>query len=145
MLSAADAVRTATERAADERFVAVCLASTGHVIGNLYAAPDGPPQWRTWEIGYVFDPQHWGNGYATEACGALLRELFVDRSAHRVVAHCDPRNARSWALLERLGFRREAHLRSAASFAVDDAGRPIWHDAFGYALLSDEWERAAVR
>jgi RimJ/RimL family protein N-acetyltransferase len=79
-----------------------------------------------------------------EPCRALLRELFVDRSAHRVVAHCDPRNTRSWALLERLGFRREAHLRAAASFAVDDAGNPVWHDAFGYALLSDEWERAAV-
>jgi hypothetical protein len=30
------------------------------------------------------------------------------------------------------------------SFAVDDAGRPVWHDAFGYGLLSDEWEHAAV-
>ncbi|PVU84088.1 GNAT family N-acetyltransferase [Cellulomonas sp. WB94] len=144
VLSADDAVRTATERAADERFVAVCLASTGRVVGNLYVAPDGPPQWRTWEIGYVFNPQDWGKGYATEACRALLQELFVDRSAHRVVAHCDPRNTRSWALLERLGFRREAHLRAAASFAVDDAGRPVWHDAFGYGLLADEWERAAV-
>jgi [ribosomal protein S5]-alanine N-acetyltransferase len=63
---------------------------------------------------------------------------------YRVVAHRDPRNTRSWVLLERLGFRREAHLRSAASFAADDAGRPVWHDAFGYGLLSDEWERAAV-
>lgn len=144
VLSADDAVRAATERAADERFVAVCLASTGRLVGNLYVAQDGPAPWRTWEIGYVFNPRDWGHGYATEACRALLRELFVYRSAHRVVAHCDPRNTRSWALLERLGFRREAHLRSAARFAADDAGRPVWHDAFGYGLLSDEWERAAV-
>jgi len=144
VLSAADAVRVAAERAVDERFVAVSLAATGRVVGNLYVAPDGPPQWRTWEIGYVFNPQDWGNGYATEAGRMLLLELFVGRSAHRVVARCDPRNTRSWALLERLGFRREAHLRAAASFAVDDAGRPVWHDAFGYALLADEWERAAA-
>ena len=51
-----------------------------------------------------------GNGFATEACRALLRELFVDRSAHRVVAHCDPRSTRSWAHLERLGIRREARI-----------------------------------
>lgn len=52
----------------------------------------------------------WGTGYATEASRALLRELFVDRSAHRVVAHCDPRSTRSCAHLERLGFRREARI-----------------------------------
>src|SRR5450759_2371506 len=111
ILIADDAARAATDRAADERFVAVCLASTGRLIGNLYVAPDGPAQWRTWEVGYVFNPQDWGNGYATEACRALLRVLFVDRSAHRVVAHRDPRNTRPWALLERLGFRREAPAR----------------------------------
>ncbi|HEX7806128.1 MAG TPA: hypothetical protein VF413_08190 [Cellulomonas sp.] len=51
MLTAADAVRAATKRAADERFVAVCLASSGGVVRHLYVTPDGPPQWRTWEIG----------------------------------------------------------------------------------------------
>src|SRR5450759_1813329 len=91
ILIADDAARAATDRAADERFVAVCLASTGRLIGNLYVAPDGPAQWRTWEVGYVFNPLDWGNGYATEACRALLRVLFVDRSAHRVVAHRDTR------------------------------------------------------
>jgi len=144
VLSADEAVRAAADRAADERFVAVCLAATGRLVGNLYAAPDGPAQWRTWEIGYVFNPRDWGHGYATEACRALLHELFVDRAAHRVVAHCDPRNVRSWALLERLGFRREAHLRSSASFGVDAAGRQVWHDAYSYGLLADEWAHGAV-
>lgn len=51
VLTAADAVRAATKRAADERFVAVCLASSGGVVRHLYVTPDGPPQWRTWEIG----------------------------------------------------------------------------------------------
>lgn len=113
VLSADEAVRAAAERAGDERVVAVCLASTVRLVENLYVAPDGPPQWRTWEIGYVFNPKGWANGYATVASRALRP------------AHCDPRNTRPWALFERLGFRREAHLRSAASFAVDDAGRPV--------------------
>lgn len=134
--------RLAAERAQDERFLAVCLAS-GRLIGNLFVAVDGPPAWHTWTIGYVMHPDHWGHGYATEAVTALLGDLFGRRDAHRVVARCDPRNTRSWRLLERVGMRREAHLLQAASFADDADGRPIWHDVYQYALLSDEAELAA--
>ncbi len=129
--------RLAADRAEDERFLAVCLR-TGALIGNLYVAPEGPSHWRTWTIGYVMNPAHWGRGYATEAAAAMVDELFDGRDAHRVVARCDPRNTRSWRLLERLGMRREAHLLAAASFADDADGRPIWHDVFQYALLAGE-------
>lgn len=116
----------------------------GGLLGNLYVAPDGPSAWRTWQIGYVFDPRRWGNGYATEACRALVEDLVTVRRAHRVVARCDPRNGASWALLERLGMRREGMFREAASFEVDAAGDQVWHDAFLYALLASEWRAAAV-
>lgn len=136
-----DCERLAAERAADERFVAVCLAGTGDLIGNLYCAPEGPPTWRTWGVGYVLHPDHWGRGYATEALLLLLADLFDERAAHRVVARCDPRNARSWRLLERVGMRREAHVLEGASFADGPDGRPVWHDAFQYALLRREWDQ----
>jgi len=56
-----------------------------------------------------------------------------------VVAWCNPHNEASWRLLVRLGFRREGHLVRSAGFASDDAGQPIWNDAFLYATLADEW------
>lgn len=133
-----DAMAAASARAEDPAFVAVCRRQDGRMIGNLYAAPHAHPDWATWEIGYVFDPQIWGQGYASEACGALLDVLFRERGAHRVVAMCNPVNTRSWALLERLGMRREAHMIDAASFVTAEDGTPVWHDTFQYAVLAEE-------
>lgn len=127
----------AAERAADDRFWAVQTAA-GTLVGHLYLAPVEPEWWRTWELGYVFHPDHWGHGYATEACRTLLDAVFDD-GAHRVVAHCDPANHRSWSLLERLGLRREGHALRAVAFTRDTGGRPVWHDAYSYAALDEEW------
>ena len=54
-----------------QRTVAAVLKAEGRLIGHLPFHP-----WfatRIWEIGWVFDPQHHGHGYAAEAAVALLR------------------------------------------------------------------------
>ena len=137
-LSAEQATGAAAERAADARFWAVDLRPGAGLVGHLYLAAVEPEWWRTWELGYVFHPDHWGQGYATEACAALLNRVFAS-GAHRVVAGCDPANTRSWTLLERLGMRREAHSVRPVAFARDSEGRPLWQDAYRYAILGDEW------
>jgi len=134
------AVRLAAQRAQDDSYWAVCLESGGDLIGNLYLAASGPEQWRTWELGYVFNPDRWGQGYATQACRGLLDHVFQNLWGHRVLAECSPENIRSWALLERLGFRREGHVRAGASFASGADGEPVWHDSYLYAVLDTEWE-----
>ena len=63
--------------------------------------------------------------------------IFRD-GAHRVYAECDPRNLPSWRLLERLGFRREAHFRQNLYFRKDAGGAPIWKDTYVYALLESD-------
>ena len=79
-------------------------------------------------------PEHQGRGYATEAVRLLLTYLFSERGKHRIAAYCDPRNAASAALLERLGMRREGHLRES-TWAKGE-----WTDDLVYALLPDEWQ-----
>jgi len=136
--SAQECERLAGERATDPAFWAVCLRDSGELVGNLYLSRQQPESWRTYELGYVFHPSYWGRGFATEAAAALVGQCFAG-GAHRVLARCNPRNTPSWRLLERLGFRREGHFLRSASFATDGAGEPIWHDAYLYACLAEEW------
>jgi RimJ/RimL family protein N-acetyltransferase len=92
------------------------------------------------DIGFTLDPAVQGRGFATEAVGEIVRYLFSDRGKHKICADCDMRNARSWRLLERLGFRREGELRSS----YRDGDR--WADEFLYGLVVDDWRsRAAGR
>ena len=86
------------------------------------------------DIGFTISPGHQGGGYATEAVRLLLAYLFTTRGKHRVIAYCDPRNAASVALLQRLGMRREGHLRES-TWATGE-----WTDDLVYALLNDEWQ-----
>lgn len=136
------AEREAARRAGDPRLVAAVRREDDVLVGHVYCAPEGPPAWRTWAVGYVFDPRYGGVGYATEAARAVVDHCFRAEGAHRVVAGCDPRNERSWRLLERLGMRREGHERRCASFEDDADGRPVWHDAYRYAVLAQEWVAA---
>jgi RimJ/RimL family protein N-acetyltransferase len=142
--SAADCVRLAAERAASPDFWAVCLRSSGELVGNLYFQHQEPAEWRTYELGYVFHPDHWGRGYASRAASALVNAAFSEGNAHRVQASCNPDNVASWRLLERIGFRREGHLLRNASFDMDADGAPVWQDTYVYAVLVDEWRQAAA-
>jgi RimJ/RimL family protein N-acetyltransferase len=85
------------------------------------------------EVGWIFDPDYQGQGYATEAANAMLDLAFGPGDMHRVAARCDVRNEASWRLMERLGMRREAHFREHGLFK----GR--WDEEFIYALLASEW------
>lgn len=135
----------AAERAQQECFWAVCKKEGGKLIGNLYFQRQDPQQWRTWELGYVFNSAYWGHGYATQAARRLLEYAFGELDAHRVIAMCNPQNTASWRLMERLGMRREGHFSQNASFENDDQGRPVWQDAFLYAILDKEWKNQAQR
>lgn len=76
---------------------AVLLGDT--VIGRLEATlHDGLA-----EIGYVFGPRWWGQGYAREAVAWLVDEVQA-RGVVEAWATVDPENAASIALLRRVGF-----------------------------------------
>lgn len=131
--------REALNRSKNENFYAVCLKGTDKVIGNLYFSEQ---EFGTWELGYVFNANYQGKGYASEAAAALLEDAFRNRGVRRVIAMCNPENAASWHLMERLGMRREGHLLQNIFFRKDEQGSPIWQDTYEYAILSDEWNRA---
>jgi ribosomal-protein-alanine N-acetyltransferase len=79
-------------------------------------------------LAYEIAPAHWGRGLASEACQRIVRAIFEEFGASRILAEVDTRNAASIRLLGRLGFRRTA-FRSSADFFKGSAS-----DEFTYAL-----------
>lgn len=126
-------------RSQSEAFWAVCLKENNKLIGNIYFQQQEPKKFLTWEIGYVFNPKYYGEGYATESCKAILKYGFEQMEAHRIIGKCNPENSASWKLLERLEMRREGHYKKPAFFKKNTDGKPVWHDAYIYAMLSEEW------
>ena len=51
---------------------------------------------------------------------------------------CNPENESSWKLMERVGMRREGHLKKNVFFFKDENGEPIWQDTYEYGLLREE-------
>jgi RimJ/RimL family protein N-acetyltransferase len=111
---------------------AIELRATGDLIGDCASGTDLEDS-RQAEIGFTLRPEFQGQGYATEAAGALLGYLFGARAKHRVTARCDPRNAASIAVLGRLGMRREGHLLES-TWANGE-----WTDDVLFAMLEREW------
>ena len=116
--------------------IAVETKATSALIGDLFLfTPEEEP--RRAQIGYTLQRASQGRGYATEAVRALLGYVFGPLDKHRVTAVTDTENARSVALLERIGMRREAH------FVEIVWERDHWCDEYVYAMLQREWRETA--
>ncbi len=67
------------------------------------------------ELSYLLLPEHWNQGYATEAITALLGKLKSSFATYSLVAITQAVNAPSRTLLLRLGFHEERrHIEFAA-------------------------------
>ncbi len=86
-------------------------------------------------IGWVLGFEYRGNGYAFEGAEALIGYAFSNLRLHRIYAKTNIINIPLWKLMERLGMRREAHLRETE--IRDDQ----WIDMLIYAIFTDEWVR----
>ncbi len=104
------------------------------MIGNIYC---GARDFGAKEVGYIVNEAYRRQGYAAEALAAVIETAFRE-GAHSLYAACDPRNVRSWKLLEKLGRKREAHFRKNIWFRQDENGVPVWKDTFGYAMLKED-------
>jgi RimJ/RimL family protein N-acetyltransferase len=123
----------------NNRFWAVCLKDSNKMIGHVYFAQSEPEEFRTWELGYVFNPAYYRQGYATEASRRIIKYGFQEKKAHRIVAGVNVRNQASWKTLEKLNMRREAHMLQNVFFKRSSDGEPIWNDSYRYAILSSEY------
>ena len=111
---------------------AIVHAESGALIGSCgleLADPVGPQL----SFGYVLGRPWWGQGYATEAAGAVLRFGFEGLGAHRLFAHVFVGNDASARVLTKLGMRLESEVKQGAFV------RGAWHDVRTYAVLRTEY------
>jgi 4a-hydroxytetrahydrobiopterin dehydratase len=83
----------------------------GAVVGEIGAGLDGP----TAQVGYTVVEPSWGQGYATEALGALLARLLADPEVERVVAETLAGHGASRRVMEKAGM----HLQGTRAGEVD--------------------------
>ena len=123
---------TAIVAEGDNLSLAAVLRESGELIGDCSL------RWlsaehRQAEIGFIFHPDHHGQGYATEAAAALLALAFDGLRVHRVIGRLEARNTASARVLERLGMRKEAHL------VENEHVKGEWQSEIVYAQLEREW------
>jgi RimJ/RimL family protein N-acetyltransferase len=123
-----------SERPRRDYTLAIILKAENRLIGCCGIHVSNPQHREGW-IGYSLNRKCWRQGYGTEAAEALLRFGFAQLNLHRIFATCDPENIASARLLEKVGMKREGHLRE------HKWSRGKWLDSLLYAILDYEWKR----
>ena len=85
-------------------------------------------------LGWIIHADFQQRGYAHEAVQTLFHYVFDVEGLRRVTGNCPTCNDASFRLMEKLGMRREAHMRQSRQWKGD------WFDEYAYALLRDEWQ-----
>ena len=91
------------------------------------------------EIGCTLHKQFQGMGYANEALKAVVNYVFSDLNKNKIKGSVDPRNLSSISMLEKLGFKKEAHVKDA--FLL----RGEYVDDVIYGLLQEEWMSTSTK
>ncbi len=115
---------------ATDGFFAVCLKDSREFVGYISLTPEESDG--VYNLGYCFQPQHHGNGYAFESCLALFEYAFNTLDASKIVTGTAAENADACKLLNKLGMEMTGS--SKCSFYRDQNGRPIEFMACRYEL-----------
>ncbi len=112
--------------------LAIADPGSGEALGTVVLMCRRHPG--TVEIGYWLIERARGRRLASAAVGLLARWALTDAALERVEALVEPENVASRRVLERVGFRREGHLRSYLVFSDRRA------DTLIYSLLPGDLE-----
>ncbi len=88
-----------------------------------------------YEISWFFHKNFWRQGYAYEACKAVIDHAFRILGAHRIFAETTDR-VKSVGLMQKLGMQLEGIQRNHIK---DNDGH--WVDLYLYGLLKEDWHR----
>lgn len=111
--------------------------SDGRLLGGTGFSFEGPHRAAT---GYVLAKDAWGQGYATEAVGAVV-DVARRIGVARLHALCHPEHRASWRVLEKCGFVQDGSWTQQVEFPNLAPGVP--QDVLCYAAAFDVETRHA--
>ncbi|MDF1514188.1 MAG: GNAT family N-acetyltransferase [Anaerolineae bacterium] len=88
-----------------DEFLAVSLKSEDKVIGFVAINKRTDRDEDCRNLGYVFNPEYSGKGFATEGCTACIHYVFDSLQAASIITGTHPDNEPSIRLLKRLNLR----------------------------------------
>jgi RimJ/RimL family protein N-acetyltransferase len=110
--------------------------SSGKLVGRFVLMPTYEAGMS--ELGYITVKEWQGMGVARECAASLVAMAFEVEGQRRLIAEIDAENAASIAVVERLGFKREAYLRE------HETTHKGLCDMVIYGLLRREWSKQRV-
>lgn len=87
-----------------------------------------------YEMGWIFNREFWGQGYAFEACKAMIDYAFDSMNVHKIFAETID-EIKSVHLMKKLGMKLEGIQRSHVK---DTLGN--WADLYLYGILTEDRE-----
>jgi [ribosomal protein S5]-alanine N-acetyltransferase len=89
---------------------AIELNAAASFLGMIGFVSSKPADQRA-EVGYMILPDYYGHGFVTEALRAIIQYGFDEMKLHSIEAVIDPENLASERVLQKCGFKKEAHFR----------------------------------
>lgn len=130
--SAKEFIARATSRTADDQGFGYGIFQGERLLGSIgFVSFDWKA--RKTEIGYWIDKAEEGKGIISASCAMLIDHAFDELGMNRIEIRCSAENARSAAIPERFGFKKEGVLRES------EFRNGRLQDFVVYGLLSDEW------
>jgi [ribosomal protein S5]-alanine N-acetyltransferase len=99
----------------------------GFIGMNLFA-----DRFKLAKIFFMINPNHWDNGYATEAAKSIIDFGFKTLFLHRIEAGADIENKRSVRVLEKCKMMNEGIRRSLLPV------KGKWKDCFHFAIIESD-------
>ena len=115
----------------------VVTADTSDLVGVINVSEIVRGTFQSAYLGYYAFVPFNGRGLMFQGLRQVIRHCFVELRLHRLEANIQPENARSIALVEALGFRKEG----VSPRYLKVCGE--WRDHERWAILAEDWRGAA--
>lgn len=109
---------------------AVCY--DGRLVGGMTVGNIVRRAFCSAHVGYWIDENHAGRGIMPTALGLVCDHAFTTGRLHRIEVNIQPHNHASMRVVEKLGFRTEAHYKSYLYINGE------WRDHIGYGMTTED-------